>query len=258
MKKRLAFTLVELLVVIAIIALLMSILVPALRMARDQAMRSVCGNNLRVIGLGLTLYGDDNSSRIPTTGGFWPWDMDWDTCTSLLKYMGINVANLNLAANEDVPVQKIFYCPANMQQKRFMPTYWEFSINQQTHRSGYRVLGYFFIWAAGWNQDGRANIRGCDGNPDPSKAWVKRLDISQPSSAELVMDPVLSDSTDTTFLKILCGGMPGLGSPDSTSHVINEQKPAGGNICFADGHVEWRQFNDMCHRFGGGCPHFWW
>ncbi len=59
-----AFTLIELLVVIAIIAILMGILMPALNIARDQAMRIHCISNVRSLTLGWLLYKDDNDDRL--------------------------------------------------------------------------------------------------------------------------------------------------------------------------------------------------
>ena len=59
-----AFTLIELLVVIAVIAVLMSILMPALRIAREQARSIACSSNLKTLVLGWQLYADDNDSRI--------------------------------------------------------------------------------------------------------------------------------------------------------------------------------------------------
>jgi prepilin-type N-terminal cleavage/methylation domain-containing protein/prepilin-type processing-associated H-X9-DG protein len=66
------FTLVELLVVIGIIALLISILLPALSRARKQAQRTVCLSNLRQWGLGFSLYAQENR-------GFYPFELmrDW-------------------------------------------------------------------------------------------------------------------------------------------------------------------------------------
>jgi len=59
------FTLIELLVVVAIIAVLVSILLPALGIARRQAKRVVCAANLRSIGAGFDLYLDAHDGAYP-------------------------------------------------------------------------------------------------------------------------------------------------------------------------------------------------
>jgi len=57
------FTLVELLVVTAILGILAALLLPALERARESARTLVCLNNLRQIGIGFSLYVDDNDGR---------------------------------------------------------------------------------------------------------------------------------------------------------------------------------------------------
>jgi prepilin-type N-terminal cleavage/methylation domain-containing protein/prepilin-type processing-associated H-X9-DG protein len=61
------FTLVELLVVIGIIALLISILLPSLNRAREQANRIKCASNLKQIGLSIQIYANENKGAFPRT-----------------------------------------------------------------------------------------------------------------------------------------------------------------------------------------------
>ena len=62
------FTLIELLVVIAIIAILESLLLPALAKAKDQARLANCLSNHRQWGLGLQLYQTENGNDLPRDG----------------------------------------------------------------------------------------------------------------------------------------------------------------------------------------------
>jgi prepilin-type N-terminal cleavage/methylation domain-containing protein/prepilin-type processing-associated H-X9-DG protein len=69
MKKRTGFTLIELLVVVAIIAVLISLLLPALGMARKSAKSIACGANLKQIGMAFQYYGNDYNNYIPPGWG---------------------------------------------------------------------------------------------------------------------------------------------------------------------------------------------
>jgi prepilin-type N-terminal cleavage/methylation domain-containing protein len=102
------FTLVELLVVIGIIAVLISILLPALSRARSQAVNAQCLSNLRQIGQACIMYGNENRGYLPPSDAF----------SLLARFKVYSSGNEPLvtyrAMDKYVKGQlKVFYCPAN-------------------------------------------------------------------------------------------------------------------------------------------------
>jgi prepilin-type N-terminal cleavage/methylation domain-containing protein len=86
MKKSANFTLIELLVVIAIIAVLASLLLPALGAAREKTKAIACAGNMRQMHLGMTSYAIDNNDMFPT-GNQNVW-VAWHFVCALIPYYG--------------------------------------------------------------------------------------------------------------------------------------------------------------------------
>lgn len=98
--KRIAFTLIELLVVIAIIAILASMLLPALRHAREMGKRTLCQGNMKQLSLASSLYADSNN------GWFVPYRISDSSVAGYHYWPGELLEETS--KNED-----IFNCPNN-------------------------------------------------------------------------------------------------------------------------------------------------
>ena len=110
MSERRGFTLVELLVVIAIIAILMAILIPVLRNAKERAREVICKSNLRNIGLVVLMYLDDNDRKMPHTrsaNGFLWYDSNGNYLTT-----NDNRAYWGIVYRAHLKKTKIFGCPS--------------------------------------------------------------------------------------------------------------------------------------------------
>jgi prepilin-type N-terminal cleavage/methylation domain-containing protein/prepilin-type processing-associated H-X9-DG protein len=135
-ERKKAFTLVELLVVISIIALLLSILFPALNKAKENAKKIVCKNNIRSVGFANLTYSNDYSGSFfvaadpakgPTSNQYWGnvyhnYPDYWPIQKFRMFGVDKNGDPLEpLTTKKYLATKDVFYCPNYF--KTFSPTY---------------------------------------------------------------------------------------------------------------------------------------
>ena len=117
-QKKSGFTLIELLVVIAVIALLMAVIIPSLKRAKDIAKRVICASRLRQVGVAMTSY-SQSFPRLPDAldaSGDPEYGHSYAVYRKTFVYpdgtlIPLRWAKLYEGGYMDVP--EIFYCPAN-------------------------------------------------------------------------------------------------------------------------------------------------
>ncbi len=155
---RAGFTLVELLVVVAIIALLVSILLPALGQARESARRILCSTRLRSCGMYMHLYANNNRDFFPKRNQdfelrYLKYDPYYLALTEPMENLKILVCPAYDKAGSDWYQRDVSYCPQPERNRIYnmepVPAAWD---------PGGMYLGYAYI--GGKRQDGYTSDSG--------------------------------------------------------------------------------------------------
>jgi prepilin-type N-terminal cleavage/methylation domain-containing protein len=265
MRTKKGFTLVELLVVIAIIALLLSILMPSLKKVRDLAKRTVCGNNVKQVGIGVAAYVADNDDSLPFYGGYDPSFSGYfykSTASDELHpyaayrgdkspWMGPPLVPMKLAclfANNYITDAKLFYCPANRDLNYMYKSY----INGIAPNTGNKwgTLPQAYNSNKGQNQWVRVGY---------AYYPIDEILIKAPTGMSPVGGVVVPKYTARKFGR-LSRSAPYLSdmlwSREDVSHrgsynkANNKVADAGMNVLFKDGHVYYAKDQKLTFWFG--------
>ena len=221
MRRFRAFTLIELLVVISIIAVLLSILMPALKAAKKRTEAVLCQSNLRQVGIAANLYAEAYDNYVPRGAGTQLWFVEF------LPFLG------NEQNDGDYRNVKIYKCksfprtgtglynvPNSRQTVCYVMNDWSPSgswISQPTKLSKFRRPNSTIYLADNEAGDWRPIIE------DENSPEISRCDVFDPGHLPT------SDSHD-----ILRG-----------RRIARQRHRDGCNVLFVDWHVGWVRAEDM-------------
>ncbi len=286
MKKthRRGFTLIELLVVVSIIALLVSILLPALADARRQAKGAVCQNNLKQTGISMLMYANEFNNNFPRiANGNWLFDVSYFTTDYVIATggdKGVFYCPLEGVKNPDEDIfWRAFECWVKNRRvigdhipepegymEEIVP-----GVKVDVRQKYFRVAGYFWLLGPMEHETDYFEkvLRPGPFFESPYRTWVTKATQRFSAETEFVVDITVSSGAnhsiaanpDTAYFYDIEAGLMQWGVKDRTAHLGRDMKPRDGNGLYVDGHVHRKQFDEMMKRYliwRKDLPYHWW
>jgi prepilin-type N-terminal cleavage/methylation domain-containing protein/prepilin-type processing-associated H-X9-DG protein len=216
------FTLIELLVVIAIIAILASLLLPALAKSKETSRRSVCRNNQRQIVLALLMYAGDYRGKFPDGARNNLFEHFSFIHSDVYDYL-LRVGHLTTNSTQ---------CPNKREWYRHEPAL------------GYR-LGYYFLWGHHTELDTR-DRNGLYRGPAP---WDSPKKDTDPPDWPMIADVIEKGTVTPNVTSSPHGPTGPVRSAEGQLPEPEAIRSNGGNVALADGSVKWRNQRAMKEHY---------
>jgi prepilin-type processing-associated H-X9-DG protein len=241
-------TLVELLVVIGIIALLITILLPSLRNARESAIRVKCMSNIRQLTSLSILYATQNRGALPPFHNRPAMANDpTDTFVNATPYWFSQTFRDYMMRRYNL-TRSLVYCPANPDWNR--DELWNFPNSNPPYTANGSVWGYVYVGgnpdlARNPNWSGGPGTRFDHANFEPNTRLYYAVKTSDKPAPKVIWFDLTRSNASSAGGYFRSGYGSNHITAQEASPGIMPPGTGGTNVGFADGHVEWRAQKEM-------------